>query len=77
MFGIFISFKMCYVGYGCLLVLVFEEEGVFIDCIIKIFELDEVLDFNFCSLNVINKVIMKLECLKEVFSELDMISDVF
>lgn len=70
------SLKMCYSGYGCPLVLVLEEEGVLTDCTIKILEPDEVLDFNFCSSNVINKVIMKSECLKEAFSELDMTSDV-
>lgn len=74
--GISTSLKMCYAGYGCPLVLVLEEEGVLTDCTIKTLEPDEVLDFNFCSSNVINKVIMKSECLKEAFSELDMTSDV-
>ena len=37
-----------------------EEEGVLTDCTIKTLEPDEVLDFNFCSTNVINKIIMKV-----------------
>lgn len=70
------SLKMCYAGYGCPLLLILEEDGVITDCSIKTLEPDEVLDFNFCSTNVINKIIMKSECLKEAFSELDMTSDV-
>ena len=37
-----------------------EEDGVLTDCSIKTLEPDEVLDFNFCSTNVINKIIMKV-----------------
>ncbi|KAL4223188.1 ssDNA endodeoxyribonuclease [Mactra antiquata] len=70
------SLKMCYAGYGRPLVLMLEEEGVLTDCSIKTLEPDEVLDFNFSSTNVINKIIMKSECLKEAFNELDMTSDV-
>ncbi|XP_046562563.1 cell cycle checkpoint protein RAD1-like [Haliotis rubra] len=74
--GVTTSLKMCYAGYGCPLVLILEEEGVLTDCSIKTLEPDEVLDFDFCSTNVINKIIMKSECVREVFSELDMSSDV-
>lgn len=74
--GVTTSLKMCYEGYGCPLVLVLEEDGVLTDCSIKTLEPDEILDFNFCSTNVINKIIMKSECLKEAFSELDMTSDI-
>lgn len=37
-----------------------EEDGVLTDCNIKTLEADEVLDFNFCSSNVVNKIIMKV-----------------
>ncbi|KAK3576131.1 hypothetical protein CHS0354_043099 [Potamilus streckersoni] len=74
--GVSTSLKMCYAGYGCPLLLILEEDGVLTDCSIKTLEPDEVLDFNFLSTNVINKIIMKSECLKEAFSELDMTSDV-
>lgn len=70
------SLKMCYAGYGSPLLLILEEDGVLTDCSIKTLDPDEVLDFNFSSTNVINKIIMKSECLKEAFSELDMTSDV-
>lgn len=70
------SLKMCYAGYGSPLILILEEDGVLTDCSIKTLDPDEVLDFNFSSTNVINKIIMKSECLKEAFSELDMTSDV-
>ncbi|XP_074643105.1 cell cycle checkpoint protein RAD1-like [Tubulanus polymorphus] len=70
------ALKMCYGGYGYPLILLLEENGVLTDCSIKTQEPDETLDFNFCSTNVINKIIMKSECLKEAFSELDMTSEV-
>ncbi|XP_076473064.1 cell cycle checkpoint protein RAD1-like isoform X1 [Babylonia areolata] len=70
------SMKMCYAGYGRPLVVILEEDGVLTDCSLKTLEPDEVLDFDFCSTSVINKIIMKSECLKEVFSELDSSSDI-
>ncbi|XP_070541708.1 cell cycle checkpoint protein RAD1-like [Ptychodera flava] len=74
--GVTTALKMCYAGYGCPLILWLEEGGVLTDCTIKTLEPDEVLDFNFSSANVINKIIMKSECLKEAFAELDMTSEV-
>ncbi|KAI8783251.1 cell cycle checkpoint protein RAD1 [Biomphalaria glabrata] len=70
------TLKMCYAGYGCPLILMLEEDGVLTDCSLKTLEPDEVLDFDFSSANVVNKIIMKSECLKEVFSELDTTSEV-
>lgn len=46
------------------------------DCSIQTQDADEILDFDFCSANVVNKVIMNAECLREVFAELDMSSEV-
>ncbi|CAL1538335.1 unnamed protein product [Lymnaea stagnalis] len=74
--GVNTSLKMCYAGYGCPLILMLEEDGVLTDCSIKTLEPDEVLDFDFCSADVVNKIIMKSECLKEVFNELDTTSEV-
>ncbi|KAH9502366.1 ssDNA endodeoxyribonuclease [Bulinus truncatus] len=70
------SLKLCYAGYGCPLILMLEEDGVLTDCSLKTLEPDEILDFDFSSANVINKIIMKSECLKEVFGELDTTSEV-
>ena len=52
-----------------------EESGVLTDCSIQTQDADEILDFDFCSANVVNKVIMNAECLREVFAELDMSSE--
>lgn len=70
------AMKMCYSGYGHPLILMLEDNGVLTDCSIKTQESDESLDFNFNSANVVNKIIIKSECLKEAFSELDMTSEV-
>ncbi|CAI9724797.1 cycle checkpoint RAD1-like [Octopus vulgaris] len=74
--GVMTSLKMCYSGYGSPLMLILEEDGVLTDCSIKTMEPEEVLDFDFCTENVVNKIIMKSECLREAFSELDMTSSV-
>ena len=39
-----------------------EEGGVLTDCSLKTQEPDEILDFNFNSANVVNKIIMKVGC---------------
>jgi cell cycle checkpoint protein len=52
-----------------------EESGVLTDCSIQTQDADEILEFDFCSANVVNKVIMSAECLREVFAELDMSSE--
>jgi cell cycle checkpoint protein len=70
------ALKMCYNGYGSPLVLLLEENGVLTDCSIRTQEPEETLDFDFCSANVVNKAILKAECMREVFAELDMTSDV-
>ncbi|XP_072164089.1 cell cycle checkpoint protein RAD1-like [Diadema setosum] len=70
------ALKMSYAGYGSPLLLMLEESGVVTDCSIRTLEPDEMLDFNFCSANVINKIIMKSDCLKDAFQELDISSEV-
>ncbi|XP_074635306.1 cell cycle checkpoint protein RAD1-like isoform X1 [Acropora palmata] len=72
----FTALKMCYAGYGYPLILMLEEGGVLTDCSIQTQEPDETLDFDFSSAEVLNKIIMKSECLKEAFNELDMTSEV-
>lgn len=69
------ALKMCYVGHGHPLTLMLEEAGVLTDCSIKTLDAEETLDFDFCAANVVNKVIMKSDCMKEAFAELDMTSD--
>lgn len=74
--GVTPALKMCYQGYGEPLILLLEEAGVLTDCKIRTQEADETLDFNFSNSGVVNKVIMRSECLRDIFSELDMSSDV-
>lgn len=45
-------------------------------CKINTQEPEEILDFDFCSTNVVNKIILQSEGLREAFSELDMSSEV-
>ncbi|XP_034298304.1 cell cycle checkpoint protein RAD1 [Pantherophis guttatus] len=70
------ALRMCYRGYGYPLTLYLEEGGVVTVCKINTQEPEEILDFDFCSTNVINKIILQSEGLREAFSELDMTSEV-
>ncbi|KAM4050594.1 cell cycle checkpoint protein RAD1 [Anomaloglossus baeobatrachus] len=69
------ALKMGYRGYGHPLTLFLEEGGVVTVCKILTQEPEETLDFDFCSTNVLNKIILQSEGLREAFSELDMSSD--
>ncbi|XP_012874062.1 PREDICTED: cell cycle checkpoint protein RAD1 isoform X1 [Dipodomys ordii] len=75
--GTYTALRMCYQGYGHPLILFLEEGGVVTVCKINTQEPEETLDFDFSSTNVINKVILQSDGLREAFSELDMTSDVF
>ncbi|POI27286.1 hypothetical protein CIB84_008964 [Bambusicola thoracicus] len=70
------ALRMCYRGYGYPLMLFLEEGGVVTVCRINTQEPEDLLDFNFCSTNVVNKIILQSEGLREAFSELDMTSEV-
>ena len=69
------NLKMCYAGYGHPLILMLEEQGVVSDCKIRTREPESCLDFNFPTANIVSKVIMKSEYLKDVFTELDTLSE--
>uniref|UniRef100_A0A1A8GMD6 Cell cycle checkpoint protein RAD1 n=1 Tax=Nothobranchius korthausae TaxID=1143690 RepID=A0A1A8GMD6_9TELE len=73
--GISTALRMCYKGYGYPLTLFLEEGGVVTVCKINTEEPEEPIDFDFCSSNVTNKVILQSESLKEAFSELDLTSE--
>ncbi|CDS42360.1 cell cycle checkpoint protein rad1 [Echinococcus multilocularis] len=70
------SVILCYKDYGGTLDLLLEDSGVVAECNIKTMDALEVLDFDFTSSQLISKVIMKPECMREAFSELDVTSDV-
>ncbi|XP_060799917.1 cell cycle checkpoint protein RAD1 isoform X2 [Neoarius graeffei] len=74
--GVSTALRMCYNGYGYPLTLFLEEGGVVTICKINTQEPEEPLDFDFCSTNVTNKVILQSDSLKEAFSELDMTSEI-
>lgn len=74
--GVSTALRICYNGYGYPLTLFLEEGGVVTVCKINTEEPEEIIDFEFCSSNVTNKVILQSENLKEAFSELDMTSEV-
>ncbi|XP_071447685.1 cell cycle checkpoint protein RAD1 [Hetaerina americana] len=69
------ALKMCYKGYGHPVKVLLEEGGVITDCSIKTQEPNEIIDFGFTPSDVLNKIILRSECLKEVFSEIDGSSD--
>ncbi|XP_073199815.1 cell cycle checkpoint protein RAD1 isoform X2 [Lepidochelys kempii] len=75
-FGTSTALRMCYHGYGYPLTLFLEEGGVVTVCKINTEEPEETLDFDFCSTNVVNKIILQSEGLREAFGELDMTSEV-
>ena len=52
-----------------------EESGVVTDCRIRTAYFEPVLDYDFTSANVVSKIIMNSETLKEIFSELDATSE--
>jgi cell cycle checkpoint protein len=52
-----------------------EEEGVLTECSIRTVELDELSIFEFTSEDAINKIILRSEPLKEIFSSIDPSSD--
>ncbi|KAM5264532.1 cell cycle checkpoint protein RAD1 [Ctenodactylus gundi] len=74
--GTLTALRMCYQGYGHPLMLFLEEGGVVTVCKINTQEPEETLDFDFCSTNVVSKIILQSEGLREAFSELDMTSEV-
>jgi cell cycle checkpoint protein len=53
-----------------------EDNGIVTECSIVTQEADEVLDFDFTSSNVHSRLIIKSECLKEAFAEIDFTNNV-
>ncbi|XP_043232190.1 cell cycle checkpoint protein RAD1-like isoform X1 [Amphibalanus amphitrite] len=65
------ALKMCYAGDGHPLVIVLEESGVLTDCSIKTQLPEDTMDFNFNSSDVVNKTIIRSDCLREALAEMD------
>ncbi|KAF5395739.1 Cell cycle checkpoint protein RAD1 [Paragonimus heterotremus] len=70
------SLVLTYKEYGSTLDLLLEENGVVAECNIKTMEAFEVLDFDFSGSSSADKIIVKSECMREAFSELDMSSEI-
>ena len=67
--------KICYSGYGHPLTILLEDRGVISDSRINTREAEECLDFNFANANVVSKIIMSSQLLKDILSELDSSSE--
>uniref|UniRef100_A0A915JU12 Cell cycle checkpoint protein RAD1 n=1 Tax=Romanomermis culicivorax TaxID=13658 RepID=A0A915JU12_ROMCU len=63
--------KILYAGYGTPMKLLLEESGIVTDCSIKTSEPTDMIDFEFSPANVVSKVIMRPEVIRETFSEFD------
>ncbi|XP_037092223.1 cell cycle checkpoint protein RAD1-like isoform X1 [Pollicipes pollicipes] len=70
------ALKMCYAGEGHPLVIVLEESGVLTDCSIKTQLPEDIMEFSFNSSDVVNKAIVKSDCLREALAEMDVDCDV-
>ncbi|VDM27617.1 unnamed protein product, partial [Hydatigera taeniaeformis] len=70
------SVILCYKDHGSTLDLLLEDSGVIVECNVKTMDALEVLDFNFAGSRLASKVIIRSECMREIFSELDVTSDV-
>ncbi|VDN96663.1 unnamed protein product [Rodentolepis nana] len=71
------SVILSYKEHGCTLdLLSLEDSGVVAECNIKTMDALEVLDFDFANSQIISKVILKSDCMRETFSELDATSDI-
>ncbi|CAL8093407.1 unnamed protein product [Calicophoron daubneyi] len=70
------SLVLTYKEFGGTLDLLLEENGVVAECNIRTMEAFEILDFDFLNNKSSDKVILKSECMREAFNELDMTSEV-
>ncbi|XP_015515788.1 cell cycle checkpoint protein RAD1 [Neodiprion pinetum] len=74
--GSSVALQLFYRGVGYPVTVLIEENGIVTDCSLKTQEPDELLDFNLAQDNVLNKVLLKTDLLKDVLSELDPTCDV-
>ncbi|XP_012227665.1 cell cycle checkpoint protein RAD1 [Linepithema humile] len=70
-----VAVQIFYKGIGYPVSVIIEEDGLITDCSLKTLEVDTLLDFHLESENVVNKVVLKTELLKDIIGELDQTSD--
>nr|XP_012138206.1 PREDICTED: cell cycle checkpoint protein RAD1 isoform X3 [Megachile rotundata] len=73
--GSSVALQLFYKGTGHPVSILIEEDGVITDCSLKTQDPDELLDFCLEPENVLNKVVLQTELLKDILSELDPTSD--
>ncbi|XP_017790528.1 PREDICTED: cell cycle checkpoint protein RAD1-like [Habropoda laboriosa] len=73
--GSSVAVQLFYKGNGYPVTVLIEEDGVITDCSLKTQDPDELLDFHLEPENVLNKVVLQTELLKDILSELDPTSD--
>ncbi|CAK9303550.1 unnamed protein product [Gordionus sp. m RMFG-2023] len=71
-----VHLKVYYKEHGHPLILLLEENGVTTDCSIKTQEYEDVMEYDFLNIDIVNKIIFKSEALKEIFNEIDNSCDV-
>ncbi|XP_071559205.1 cell cycle checkpoint protein RAD1 [Temnothorax nylanderi] len=70
-----VNVQIFYKGTGYPVSVIIEEDGVITDCSLKTLEVDALLDFHLEAGNVVNKVVLRTELLKDVMAELDPTSE--
>ncbi|XP_032664066.1 cell cycle checkpoint protein RAD1 isoform X2 [Odontomachus brunneus] len=70
-----VTVQIFYKGTGYPLSVIIEEDGIITDCSLKTLEVDTLLDFHLETENVVNKVVLRTELLKDIITELDPTSD--
>ncbi|XP_053999476.1 cell cycle checkpoint protein RAD1-like isoform X1 [Hylaeus anthracinus] len=73
--GSSVALQLFYKGVGHPVTVLIEEDGIITDCSLKTQQPDELLDFHLEPENVLNKVVLQTELLKDILSELDPTSD--
>ncbi|XP_076675991.1 cell cycle checkpoint protein RAD1 isoform X1 [Andrena cerasifolii] len=73
--GSSVALQLFYKGAGDPVTVLIEEDGIITDCSLKTQDPDELLDFHLEAENVLNKVVLQTELLKDILSELDPTSD--
>lgn len=63
--------QMAYRGYGTPLLVMLEANEVLTDCALRTLEAEPLMMFNLRSADILSKLIVKTEFLKEAFNELD------
>ncbi|XP_011646863.1 cell cycle checkpoint protein RAD1-like [Pogonomyrmex barbatus] len=70
-----IAVQIFYKGIGYPLSIIIVEDGVITDCSLQTLEVDTILDFHLDTGDVVNKIVLQTELLKDAMTELDSTSE--